>query len=754
MHAYITREIGIDGVMGFALLFPPILFSSQGCPNRLSERFAISSLRSAIRAMNWLHSNQKSESVARLRLLVGIALLLTVPLSGCASRTYLSVRRKPWNPLAGPLQLLSRSGPKPTERTEQLLRRHDLEKQQERDPNGVLKKLQEEIGNEPNTEKMHAFAELAYIQGKKAQNKGDQSQALNMFSASVAHAYMYLFSPQFDGRRNVYDPQFRRVCDLYNAALGDLLRIVNDQGKLRPGETYSLTSCDQRFDVRIETCGLWRADDFERFEFVSEFEVKGLVNRHVTYGLGVPLIAVRHQDASGDPASQFYPDGMSFPVTAVLRASEQPCDRQREKSVVTCVLELHDPLASDQVQLAGHFVPLESDLTTPLGYYLDNPEFQDSKIATWGLLNPNGASDMRGLYMLEAFDPNKIPVLMVHGLWSSPETWTEMVNDLRSLPGIRDRYQFWSYLYPTGQPFWISGTQLRQDLQHALNAVDPNRRWPALDQMVLVGHSMGGLVSRLQTVESGDDYWRILSDRPFEDLKADPETREKLAQTVFFRANPAIRRVITIGTPHRGSDFANDYTRWLGRKLIRLPAKLVQAKARIARDNPDFFRNTDLLTITTSIDSLSPDSPILPVMLRSKRAPWVKYHNIVGIVSEKNFLRKISEKGDGVVPYESAHLDDVVSEVVVESDHVHVHQHPLSILEVRRILLDHSDEMYAEVASQSAIPAAFRAPVPLPPIHGRRLPKPPPTPPTRFGITDTEPPRFSPSPRERQGIRR
>jgi len=697
-----------------------------------------------MQAMNWSLSGHKKQSVGRLRLLVSTALLLTILLSGCASNTYLSVRRRPWNPLAGPLQLLSRSGPKPTERTEQLLRKYDLEKQQKRDPDGVLKKLQEEIADEPNTEKMHAFAELAYIQGKKAQNKGDKSQALSMFSASVAHAYMYLFSPHFDRQRNVYDPQFRRVCDLYNAALGDLLRIINDQGRLRPGETYSLTSGDQRFDVRIETRGLWQPEDFEKFEFVSDFEVKGLVNRHMTYGLGVPLIAVHHQDSSGDPASQFYPDGMSFPVTAILRAAENPHQRHQGKCDVTCVLELHDPLASDQIRLAGHFVPLESDLTTPLGYYLDNPEFQSSKIATWGLINPNSASDMRGLYMLEAFDPNKIPVLMVHGLWSSPETWTEMVNDLRSLPGIRDRYQFWSYLYPTGQPFWISGTQLRQDLEYALNAVDPHHRWPAIDQMVLVGHSMGGLVSRLQTMESGNDYWNMLSDRPFEELKADTETREKLAQTVFFRPNPSVRRVITIGTPHRGSDYANDYTRWLGRKLITLPTKLVKTKARIARDNPNFFRNTDLLTITTSIDSLSPDSPILPVMLRSKKAPWVKYHNIVGIVPEKNFLGKISEKGDGVVAYESAHLDDVASEVVVESDHIHVHQHPRSILEVRRILLGHSDEMYAEAASRSAVPAAFRAPVPLPPVYEREVPNPVSTPPARFGITDMEPARFPP----------
>jgi hypothetical protein len=332
--------------------------------------------------------------------------------------------------------------------------------------------------------------------------------------------------------------------------------------------------------------------------------------------------------------------------------------------------------------------------------------------------------------MLEAFDPRKIPVVLVHGLWSSPETWTEMLNDLRSLPEIRNRYQFWAYAYPTGQPFWYSATQMREDLQTVRKTVDADRRWPALNEMVLVGHSMGGLVSRMQTMPGGDPYWRMLTDRPFDELKADPETREQVLKTLFFQPNPDIRRVITIGTPHRGSEFVNDYTRWLGRKLIAMPTMITQAKTKILRDNPDFFRNTDLFTISTSIDSLSPDSPMLPVMLASEKPPWVTYHNIVGVVSERNLLGKITEKGDGAVTFESAHLDDVESEIVVEADHIHVHQHPRAILEVRRVLLEHSEAMYAEMSGPSAIPAAYPMQSEVPPPDPRWPP------PTEFRIYD------------------
>ena len=236
-----------------------------------------------------------------------------------------------------------------------------------------------------------------------------------------------------------------------------------------------------------------------------------------------------------------------------------------------------------------HLVPLESDLTTPLAYFLSKPELD--ALATAGLLRPetafgtadNGqaAGTIMGLYMVQPYEPGKIPVVLVHGLWSSPMTWMEMFNDLRSSPEIRDHYQFWFYLYPTSQPFWLSAMQLRHDLAEVRQVLDPNRQEPALDQMVLVGHSMGGLVSELQTLNSGDDYWRLVSKVPLDQIKADPEVREKLAQTFYFQPNPSMRRVITIGTPHRGSTFSNQTTQWLLKKLIDLPTDLMNSQQKL-----------------------------------------------------------------------------------------------------------------------------------------------------------------------------
>jgi pimeloyl-ACP methyl ester carboxylesterase len=341
--------------------------------------------------------------------------------------------------------------------------------------------------------------------------------------------------------------------------------------------------------------------------------------------------------------------------------------------------------------VAGTRVPLESDLTTPLAYFLDKPSL--AELPTLGFLNPDKYEGLEGLYMVQPYQPGKIPVLMVHGLWSSPITWMEMFNDLRSSPEIRDRYQFWFYLYPTGQPFWVSAAQMRKDLSGARELIDPARREPALDHMVLVGHSMGGLVSKLQSFSSGDEVWRTVSKEPIQLVKADPEVHEKLEKVFYFQADPAVRRIITIGTPHRGSKFANDFTRFAAHKLITVPQAMVRGTQEIYRENPEAFAADSLLNITTSIDSLSPTCPILPVMLGAPRPPWVHHHNIVGVIEDKGLVRKVTGRGDGIVEYDSAHLDNVDSEIVVPADHLHVHRHPLAVLEVRRVLRQHLAEI-------------------------------------------------------------
>jgi pimeloyl-ACP methyl ester carboxylesterase len=617
--------------------------------------------------------------------------------TGCATQKFVSMRSIPLNPLATQLHLVSKSGPQISERTTTLLRHYALQDIYKRDPEACLVHLQDLTANEKGAEKIHAVAELAYILGLRAEREKDFGKALDMFSVSVSNAYIYLFCPELDVSRNPYDPQFRGACDVYNSALESTLRAVNRRGKLKPGNTYHIETSEREYGVQVVARGSWREEDFERFEFCSDYKVEGLDSTNIGYGIGVPLIAVRKKKSNEETADCYYPDGLSFPVTALLRVTSPSIRPENSSSHrYPCILELHDPLAANDVHFASRRVPLQTDLSTPLGFFLDNPQFREQTNATLGLLDPNKTQKNRGIYMLEPFDPNRIPVLMVHGLASSPLTWMPMFNDLRSFQELRRSYQFWFYQYPTGQPFWISATQLRSDLADLRKKLDPNKQSPMLDQMVVVGHSMGGLVSRLQTYQSGNEFWRVLSDKPFEQVRGSEEEVAALKNALFFEPNESIRRVITIGTPHRGSEFANDATRWIGRKLIKLPTGLIDAGNRLVQQNPDVFRDTELLTVTTSIDSLTPESPIFPAMLRAARAPWVQYHNIVGVVPEEGFLNRFSQGSDGVVDLASAHMDDVKSEIVVESKHQDIHRKPRAILEVRQILVEHLEILREE----------------------------------------------------------
>jgi pimeloyl-ACP methyl ester carboxylesterase len=251
-------------------------------------------------------------------------------------------------------------------------------------------------------------------------------------------------------------------------------------------------------------------------------------------------------------------------------------------------------------------------------------------------------------------------------------TWMQAINDLQSYPEIRDHFQFWFYLYPTGEPFPVTAAALRRDLAQLRQTFVAGRAAPELDQMVLVGHSMGGLIARSLAIDGPD-------------------------------AMQSVTRVVTIATPFRGSDDSNDVTRWLARQVIRLPKNTMNATRNFLISGSPASKNPQDFDDLTSIDTLSPKSPILQALLERRPLPAVTFHNVIGVTGSKP-----RESGsDGIVTYASAHLDDVASQLVVPAAHMHVHQHPRTILELRRILGVHLQAL--------GIPAA--APIQL--LHGR-----------------------------------
>jgi hypothetical protein len=272
----------------------------------------------------------RSRASARIAVCLLVATLAFSP--GCASTSskWVTLRSTPRNPLTETLGLVAKQGPKPTERTLQLLRRYDLEKKLGDKPQ-LLAELNAINRREPNRENLYALAEVAYVGAKRADAAHEPAAALELYGSSVLYAYEYLFAGGYSAASNQYDPQFRRACDLYNAALEGTLRIAQTEGPLRPGESRVIKTCVHQCELEIQLKSRgWHAADFNRVEFVSDYEVNGLRNHYHNFGLGVPLIAVRKPHDNPDPAEQFYPPDLSFAVTAFMRVDSMLANQTPE----------------------------------------------------------------------------------------------------------------------------------------------------------------------------------------------------------------------------------------------------------------------------------------------------------------------------------------------------------------------------------------------------------------------------------------
>lgn len=573
-------------------------------------------------------------------------------------------------------------------RTEQLLRRYDLNKEFRKDPQRVLKALDAQVRRQPTPDSVFALAELCFLSGEQAE-RHDRQAALSFYAGTVAYSYFYLFDDNVAAFHSEYDPRFRLACDLYNRSLKKCIRLAQKQ-QIRLEDSLHVDFADGAIDIQILRHGLlWDPEDVDHYEFADDYEVLGLDNHYHTFGLGVPLIAVRKEAEQIEPQERFYPKEHSFPVTAFLRMNCGVSEFGRLNRVAT--LELYDPSRIQEIAVHDKSVPLESDLTTPLGFYLSRSRLERFELS--GLLRPESVQDKAGLYMLQPYEPGKIPVVFVHGLWSSPIIWMPAINDLQGDQTLRNHYQFWYFMYPTGNPFAYSAAMLRTSLNEALRSLDPEEKDPALRQMVLVGHSMGGLLSKMMIQDSQSELWDLVSKEPIDKIQADDEELERIRQIFLFEPQPFVDRVIFIATPHRGSNVSKRPVGRIGSALISLPRALLETQARLLDKNPEAFTPFFREQLPTSVDNLSPDSPVIQAVARLQMNPKVHYHSIIGNTREGELIAS----NDGVVPYTSSHLEGAESEYIVPSGHSTCQYHPLTVLEIQRILYDHLDSVQTDV---------------------------------------------------------
>ena len=168
-------------------------------------------------------------------------------------------------------------------------------------------------------------------------------------------------------------------------------------------------------------------------------------------------------------------------------------------------------------------IPLASDLTPPLVRRLTQRPMPNYEYL--GVVDPVFYSAQAGVYALDSYQPGKVPVLLVQGVWSSPAVWIPMLDVLRSDPALRASYQFWVVLNPSGYPLPLAALSLRRSLREIRRRFDPQGADPALNNMVILGKSTGGQVIRMLVQPSGEALWNAVFTQPIDQVRAAPNLR-------------------------------------------------------------------------------------------------------------------------------------------------------------------------------------------------------------------------------------
>ena len=470
--------------------------------------------------------------------------------------------------------------------------------------------------------------------------------------------------------------------------IGLLLEALRETSKARVGTEFQklnqiatarlveilATENFQNSPIRITSASNNTIDPQQVSKLIAahSIQIKGLRERVTVEGAGVAYVA---WFAKGSPSLAGQPSaaqtGMSIPATALVRFDKNGPQ-----------LTFYRRLQTESIFLNGRKETLAADFSAPIAYLLS--QGKNSSIDIQSLFFSDTNFKNTGLLQIDEYDPNKIPVVFVHGLLCRPEAWTPAVNQLLTDPEIRSRYQFWFYLYPTGLPVWWSAAKLRTELDRYRAEVDSFHKNPKLDQIVLVGHSMGGLISSLMVRKGGEDLWKQFTDTPPEKLKISGAAKENLLKIVNFEPREDIRRVIFISTPHQGSQLAMNPLAGFFSNLVRLP-NLSTSRDRLVMVNSIRNHLRDLFVApANSIRFLRAKSPLLLAILKLPMSERATYHSVIGDQGKGD----TPYSSDGVVPYWSSHLPNAKSEKIVPSGHG-ANEDPGGIEEIRRILRLH-----------------------------------------------------------------
>lgn len=504
----------------------------------------------------------------------------------------------------------------------------------------------------PNQAENRAAAAYLKEAGAKA-TPTEQRVALYLKAAQIEHA---LLGSHRHGAASSH---------IYNQAAADLTVLLRsaEHGRLwnRPlsvtsgGTTYRLCFAKGTRD------GVWDPNGFSAFTPAATVPLKSIRHRNHQDGIGGALVGIHMTN----PLQPFSPKvGTTAAVTAVL-------DFKGSGATLTLI----DPGAKPKARVAGTDQMLEADFSAPLAYYPQKSEYWNGIM---GALHVSAYMSATGLYELEPYDPDRIPLIFVHGLISTARMWRNAANELEKNPLIRGRYQILVFAYPTGNPPAYSALRFREDLAKYYQ-LHPEAR-----KCVLVGHSMGGIVSRMQATTVNRNSWNAIGKDKAARFFANVKKDSLVERACLFKASPHVGRIVFICTPHRGSAMALGSLAEFARRLISLPADLT-ANFTGAMGSSIAVITGDPKRIPNSVTGLAPTNPMFKVLEASPIT--VPYHTIAGDRGK----RDAPNSTDGVVAYWSTYLKGARSECIVAGPHGAC-ELPETLAEVDRILRLHLKE--------------------------------------------------------------
>jgi pimeloyl-ACP methyl ester carboxylesterase len=492
-------------------------------------------------------------------------------------------------------------------------------------------------------------------------------------AAAQAHATLQV---------NPDDAQARKD---YNFATARLFEVMHERGQgMQPWKTpvtcpgaagdwtFAMTSDGKK----EHDPAYFRIMPSDRFHFKGKLIIK---DRSLKEGIGAPMIIANRPEFDPTKYDPFIMGrNVYYGVTEVLQFNGR-----------TVTAAYVDPLSTENVKMGSHTYPVAADFTAPIGLAL--AELKPRKTELQRMFKPAEFADTARLARLQPYDPKKTPILVIHGLGDSQATWAPMIESLRVDPTIRQNYQIWFFSYPTGFPFPLMAEVLRKKMD-AINKAYPDRK-----PIVVIGHSMGGMIARTLITDSGMHIWNAYFPVPPDKLPVSAESRARLSGALIFKHRPEVSRVIFMSASLGGADMATNWMGKIGARIIGGAAAMFlpdqqEATEAVDLSKPD-FEGMQLKRFPNAIDALNPKNRFLTIINKLPTTPGVPYHSVIGDRGKGGNLSTVYPgtppvSSDGIVPYWSSHIDGAESELIVPSGHWS-NQNPEAIAEVRRILLKH-----------------------------------------------------------------